>query len=505
MAKIADDMRAHDPAEAETAIRGFLSTARRPVLLEPGEDQFPLAESSYSLEWRGTRFLIQAWDETRNLARRITGVREQKPGKLELAIERFGGRRGRLFLLDLDRMSPAEERKGTRLVWREEFRRSLHRQFPDWRIVEISAETNLEESLSPAYPRALIRNGATGWAAILAPPQPGAAAGALTFGLIWLDYLRRREQRLAVEGLALFLPQADARALSLRLGFLNPRAARFSVFVYAAEGFEDQFDPADCGNLETTLEPMPTALLDSPDSVAVGVERICRLPFVEKVRRNDAALSLRVRGLEFARASRAGLFFGIERKTPVREANLPEVEDLAREIARLRSAGATDRTNPIWRRQPEAWLESQVRAHLDAIDPSLVSEPVYGQVPAVAGGERGVIDLLAAGCDGRLAVVELKASEDIHLPLQALDYWMRVKWHAEHGEFSAKGYFPGLALRRHWPRLLLVAPALSFHPKTETILRYLAPEIEVERIGLGVKWRKRVEVMFRARGARSPA
>ena len=56
-------------------------------------------------------------------------------------------------------------------------------------------------------------------------------------------------------------------------------------------------------------------------------------------------------------------------------------------------------------------------------------KPVYGQVPQFAAGERGVIDLLAADRDGRLAVIELKAGQDIHLPLQALDYWMRVKWH----------------------------------------------------------------------------
>jgi hypothetical protein len=105
---------------------------------------------------------------------------------------------------------------------------------------------------------------------------------------------------------------------------------------------------------------------------------------------------------------------------------------------------------------------------------------------------------------GRLAVLELKASEDIHLPLQALDYWMRVVWHLERGEFGERGYFPGIALRRDWPRLLLVAPSLGFHPKTETILRYFARTIEVERIGVGVEWRQGPRVMFRIPGAQRP-
>jgi len=34
-----------------------------------------------------------------------------------------------------------------------------------------------------------------------------------------------------------------------------------------------------------------------------------------------------------------------------------------------------------------------------------------------------MIDVLTLTRDGRLAVVELKADEDIHLPLQGLDYW----------------------------------------------------------------------------------
>ncbi len=184
---------------------------------------------------------------------------------------------------------------------------------------------------------------------------------------------------------------------------------------------------------------------------------------------------------------------------------MAEIERLAAELARLRQSEAADRDNPLYRQQPEAWLESQVRSGLERVDPGLLPAPVYGQVPALAGGERGIIDLVAADRDGRVIVLELKASEDIHFPLQTLDYWMRVKWHLDRGEFSQQGYFPGLALRADPPRLLLVAPALDFHPKTETILRFFAPRIEVERIGLAAGWRAQLEVMFRLRGAQRPA
>jgi hypothetical protein len=490
------------PEQAEAAIRRFLDSARQPVLIEPGENQFVLAKDSYAIERRGSRLLIQAWDETRNLTRRIVGVEQEKPGKLELAIERFGGLEGRICLLDLARAGVAEERRGARLVFREQFRRALLRQFPNWRVAELSSEPNLEESLSPAYPRALIRNGGLGWAAIAAPP--GGSGGALTFGLVWLDYLRTREHRITVEGLAIFLPQTEARMACLRLPFLNPRAARFAAFVYTPEGYEDRLDPADYGNLATRLETRAGAAPEGAPQVTEWVERLRRLPFVEQVLCADGSLSLRVRGLEFAHAAGTRLCFGLERKTVARESNLAEIEELARGIARLRSPAADDHDHPVWRMRPEAWLESQVRQHIEQIDSCLYPEPVYGQVPAVAGGDRGVLDLLAADRDGRLAVLELKASEDIHLPLQALDYWMRVRWHAERGEFSRKGYFPGIPLGRESPRLLLVAPALGFHPKTETLLKYFAPEIEVERIGLGLEWRQRPKVMFRICGARRP-
>lgn len=138
------------------------------------------------------------------------------------------------------------------------------------------------------------------------------------------------------------------------------------------------------------------------------------------------------------------------------------------------------------------------------MDASLLPEPVYDQVPAFAGGERGILDLLAIDRAGRLAVLELKASADPHLPLQALDYWIRVKWHLDRGEFAAGGYFPGMEVRPEAPRLLLVAPSLEFHPTTEALLGYFSPSIEVERIGLAVEWRQGLHVMFRLTGAERP-
>jgi hypothetical protein len=138
--------------------------------------------------------------------------------------------------------------------------------------------------------------------------------------------------------------------------------------------------------------------------------------------------------------------------------------------------------------QPERWLESVVRQNLQLLCPTLEPNPVYGQVVAVSGADRGLVDLLSIDSHGRLCVVELKASEDPHLPVQALDYWTRVRWHASLGNFSHNGYFPGRTISNQPPRLFLVAPALRFHSTVDRILAYFSPEIEVARIGLGVEW-----------------
>jgi hypothetical protein len=207
-----------------------------------------------------------------------------------------------------------------------------------------------------------------------------------------------------------------------------------------------------------------------------------------------------VHGLEFARIGNDKLVYGLDRKHTLRtQAHVAEVQDLAKGLARVRSTDAADRQNPLYTRHPEAWLESQVRAELETIDASLLAAPVYGQVPEMAAGTRGILDLLAVDRAGRLVVVELKASQDLHLPLQVLDYWMRVKWHLDRGELTERGYFPGIPLSAAPPRLILVAPALEWHPANETVLKYLDPAVDVTRVGIGLKWRRGIEVMFRSR------
>jgi len=487
--------------ETRATIEAFLKQAKQPALLEPGEELLPLTGENFELDLRGTRLTLQAWDRNRNFARRVLSVAESSAARLELTIERFAHRQGRLFLLDLARRAGAEAgRRSGRLVFRERFRLFLRRQFPEWNLAELSAEANLEFSLSPAYPRAFLKEGQHGWAALACPPE-GDAGAAVTFGLIWLDYLRAREKRVTIEGLALYVPAGGERAAALRLLCLNPATARFELFTYTAEDFVVPADPRDYGNLDTRLEPCRR-----PDPNQAGAWlRIAQLPFVESIPKADGRLSLRVHGMEFAELAGSELRFGLEERRPAGPRDMAEIERLAEELAGARLPDSADHEHPLYRRAPEAWLESEVRRQIEIVDASLLPDPIYDQVPAFAGGAHGILDLLAIDRSGRLAVLELKATADPNLPLQALDYWIRVKWHLDRGEFAAHGYFPGLALRGDPPRLLLVAPSLEFHPTTEALLSYFSPAIEVERIGLAVEWRKGLRIMFRLRGAQRPA
>jgi hypothetical protein len=121
-----------------------------------------------------------------------------------------------------------------------------------------------------------------------------------------------------------------------------------------------------------------------------------------------------------------------------------------------------------------------------------------------------MLDLLTLDRTSRLVVLELKADEDLHLPLQALDYWMRVRalsadrkpaagTTAPLSAFARSGYFPGVELSPLPPRLILAAPALRIHPANETVLRYLSPQIDWQLLALAEHWRRELKIVFRKR------
>ena len=181
--------------EIRQTIERFLETSQDPMLCEPGEESLAITPENFALEVRGGCAQLQAWDQKRNLVRRVSAIERASRGKLVLRVARFGKLAGTIELID--RRRGAQGAAGdnvplrtARLGFREQFRLFLRRQFPAYKLAELTTEADLEHSLSPAYPRALLRQGASAWAAIGVAANAVHPDGVLTFGLIWLDYLR---------------------------------------------------------------------------------------------------------------------------------------------------------------------------------------------------------------------------------------------------------------------------------------------------------------------------
>jgi hypothetical protein len=206
--------------------------------------------------------------------------------------------------------------------------------------------------------------------------------------------------------------------------------------------------------------------------------------------------------LKFAELSGKDLLIGIGERVPAREHHLSEIQTPPAQLESLRSPAAQDREHPLYRRFPEAWLDSQVRQQLGIIDPTLLKEPFYGQVPAFAGGERGVLGLLGVDRYGRLTVLELKASVDLHLPMRSTIGFALI------GIWIVGSSGPAATFRASRcgpiPRGCCWCPLRSSftHPR-KRFCTITHPSC-VERIGLGVEWRRGLAVMFRLTGAQRP-
>jgi hypothetical protein len=169
-----------------------------------------------------------------------------------------------------------------------------------------------------------------------------------------------------------------------------------------------------------------------PDAVRVqerfasAAQRVCAaVPECEPVVLSSAELAFRLHGLEFARVRSANspgsfrrddeIVFGSgAHETRLKPESEPLFNDLMQRLRALRRADG-DKRHPLWRVQPERWLESEVKHNVTALDAGLDPAHVYAQVPAFAASDRGMIDLLASTRDGQLAVIELKADERISI------------------------------------------------------------------------------------------
>jgi hypothetical protein len=220
--------------------------------------------------------------------------------------------------------------------------------------------------------------------------------------------------------------------------------------------------------------------------------------------------TLRYHGLCFARARRVmdrdRLWFGIDGspRQLVDEYHRADWIKLLHDLQRYRAPACRDRRHWFYRAAGEAWLESILRRDISKLDPGLIIAPLHAQfrtshVAPTRGGAARPIDLLALRHDGRLAVIELKVSEDREHVFQGVDYWRRVEAHRRRGHISAAKLFDDREISDEAPLVYLVAPALRFHSSFATLARMIAPDIEIYRFDINEDWRRGVRVVRRER------
>jgi hypothetical protein len=483
-----------------------------------------------SVEWG--KLIFAWWDEQRSQSWRVTAY-EIEEAELLLQVTRGLGQE--MTTLTLRNEAKWREKVAfenldlpeRRRVYARTLARLLAARFGGIRLQNATpGATNSELAVgSPARRYARLR-WTLGGETVLAVGVSEAESqteidGVIAAGLVWLaNFNRQRAARQSSEQakrLWFCLPRghsekAMAETAMERLTLLNTSHLGAHFECFEVDERREELRPVQLATQNELLNAHPREL-KWPESAPTSNgwrERIIRLaPDLIEFRQIAGRESYAINGLEFARLSygeEAGLKFGVaglrdERGeietssfSTLSEANFHRLERLVREIITHRSAQTPDRRHPFYRLREEAWLESLLRRDIRTLDAAFDDRFVYSQIPAWRGEERSVIDLLTVNHEARLAVIEIKATEDAQLPLQGMDYWLRVEQARLRGEFARRGLFAGIELAGSPPLLYLVAPRLRFHRTFAIVSRCLSSQIEAYQVGLNANWRQGARV-----------
>ncbi len=544
------------PQQIAECIESYLAAHPDALLLEDGRTIFDLKTCRCSASESHGRCILELWSEQQNLVRTVIGIEHRRSG-LRILTRRLGSTRPQCFELTAPNSLSSDQASSNHRRTRQNpsttqaarrrylplLQRVLERNFADSRLHGLSSAIDLEHSFGPAYARAILTRGQRAEAILGVAPGESAATidGALTIGLLWLDLCRQNSQTKPEDhprnpqrhfaGLKLILPRGAAQTVAHRLAWLNHDLASFELFELDHRSEELlPIDFRDFGNLDSHL----SHAFDAESALArarPGIDRVLTLLDpgfqiqVELCPRSASEVSLLRHGLEFARvrqvpgqksfAAQTEITFG----AGIHETTLSAgSEDLCRNLLQrlfLERHPDRDQNSALYRLQPEKWLESRIRTQLPNFLPTLNGAFLYAQVPAIASSERGMLDLLTVDTEGRLVILEVKADEDMNLPLQGLDYWIRV--HALHadrrtghnretGALERAGYFAAASQPENPaeisplpPRLWMIAPALRIHPSNQIVLRYLSPQVEWQMIAVSEHWRRDLKIIFRKR------
>lgn len=516
-----------DPAALARSLEAFLADHPHAAILEDGRVLFDLRLANCSVTADHGRCLFHLWSDEKNIVRTVSAIQPRRD-TLRLETRRFGQTKPQSLTLvpDPDLRTPTARDTARRRYLRS-LEHSLTAFFPGWTPESFRSAMDLEHSFGPAYARGILTQARSAWAVIGVGPEesPATIDGALTLGILWLAFCREHTNgRRVFHGLRVVVPSGCAAVTRARMAWLNPTVAQWELCELSpSTGELTPCSTAADGNLDIQLPHAfdPQAALDRA-SIAVAHLRSLLpaglLAATEIRPRSATDIGFSLHGLEYARIRHTlvpgsfmhqdQIFFGAgPGETLLDDTTQDLFLDLIDRLFQSRHSSASA-GDPLFRLQPERWLESVLRRDLSVLGSEFDFNPVYSQLFAAASATRTLLDLLTVTRQGRLAVLELKAGDDLHLPLQALDYWARIRALHRSGEIARRGYFPswqtpGRALSPEDPLLLLIAPALHIHPANETVLRHFAPAVPWQFIALDEHWRTTCRVLLRKHSSTS--
>lgn len=353
------------PENLTKMLEQFVADAPQAVAMEDGAELFDFATAKYSVAGEG-KCVLHLWSDERNAVRRVVDA-EIAGRTLRLHVLRFGQSQPGLLEIcaDLDRRT-ASGKRASRRQYQALLERVLRREYPGFRLDQLSSSPDLEHSLSPVYVRGMLKAGQSAFAVMGVSgeePQDSIDA-ALTFGILWMDHQRRQMgARAVVEGLKLFLPPGRGEVLRQRAAHLNCDAAKWQMYELDERSeICEPLETSDSGNIVSHLT-RAVDVAGARERFAASVERVRGLaPGVEMTVGSPSEVVFRLHGLEFARAcimpmsgsfrNQESILFGVApAEFVLDDANEPLFRELVQRITEQRHAGGSQTTcSSAWRR-----------------------------------------------------------------------------------------------------------------------------------------------------------
>jgi hypothetical protein len=471
--------------ERDGVVLGPLSGGNVAVTLEFGKLIFSFWGNGFAESWRIDDYRV-------------------RPEGLQLELSRHMGRqRTRLDVRpqdDAERLPVDIDERRRR--FQGVMSRIIRRTFPDVVMERIATRRDDRRQLSGIYTRAIFSRGRERMVAIGVNAREGQSDidGLLTAAIVWCESAGARLDRKPCR-LLLLVPAGRAANLARRLTAIDPGSGlKIELHEVDEQAIEARsVRPFDQGSLFDPCRHRlpPTREKSIPNPIR---DRLLGLhpDLVVYQRPGSSIESLRLRGLEIARIGGGKLRFGLGAKKQLLIGDdMTPLTELIDAVAGIRCADSIQRWHPFHRLQSERWLEEIIRQDVRALDVNVDPRHVYPQIPAHRDDEYGMVDLLAITERGRLVIIELKVAEDAELPMQGLDYWLKIEWHRRRGDFRRRGYFPGVDIIDEPALLFLISPLLRFHRTFDLVARWIDRRVPAYKVGINDNWREGVKVLVK--------